>query len=309
MRTTNKILLLSLLAGLLTTGCNDKYICHDCQSGSTSVDVDYDWSITESQEDRDCDLVIIGEDGDSTTVSTSSNGSPLDLGPGIYVLYVHEQADNVQTDRHIIRVDTKENGNLHVPTPFSSGEGTITVVDGVANVSTVQMIRQTRELIVKIRVKASAAHLMPYESFEGELSGVTLSRDLFYGFPPQECSHREVAPSEYGILEKIYERDAESESEAYPMVFSSCDRLIGIGGSDIENLLSLKVNTETSEITFFTFDATKALETFHTLEEVSVPFLLVIDLDLLEDGVTGEIRGVIIDWIFGKETDLIANEK
>ncbi|MDL2277100.1 hypothetical protein LJC57_00755 [Parabacteroides sp. OttesenSCG-928-G07] len=290
--------------------CNEKDICHECHQANTGIMVKYDWSETDESEQNECDLIIIGNDGQPIETHTAHEGTELDLTEGQYVLYAFEDTEMVERDQNRITVHQKENGCLCEPIPFSAGEGILTVEEGKINVGVVKMIRQTRELIVKVRIGRRAAHLMPYESFTGELTGATISRDIFHGFAPQSCTHRELAVPEYGNIDMRYERNEKEESEAHPLVFTSHNCLIGVGGLDIPNHLSLTgPDAKSASHSFFTFDATKPLETFHTLEDVAEAFVIVIDLDLQEDGITGEIRGVIIDWIVGKETDLIANEK
>jgi len=305
------LLLFIPLIGILA-GCNDKDICHDChqQQSDTNILVEYDWSETDEREETECDLIVIGNDGEPIQIHTSREGCNLDLEEGQYVLFAFEETEMVEKNQNVITVQTKENGCLCEPLPFSAGEGILTVEEGKINIGVIKMIRQTRELVVKIRIRGNAAHLMPYETLEGELTGATISRDIYHGFAPQSCTHRELAVPEYGNIDMRYERDEESESDEHPIVFTSRNCLIGVGGLDIPNHLTL-MGTETKSLsqTFFTFDATEPLETFHTLDHVAEAFVVIIDVDLVEEGITGEIRGVIADWIVGEETDLIANEK
>lgn len=306
-----RILILFIpLIGILV-GCNDKDICHDCHKQTdTGILVEYDWSETDEREEKGCDLIVIGNDGQPIEIQTSREGCSLDLEEGEYVLFAFEETEMIERNKNVITVNKKENGCLCEPLPFSAGEGILTVEKGKINIGVIKMIRQTRELVVKVRIRSNTAHLMPYENLEGELTGATISRDIFHGFAPQSCTHRELADPEYGNIDMRYERDQESESDEYPIVFTSRSCLIGVGGLDIPNHLSLMgVETKSTFRSFFTFDATEPLETFHTLDHVAEAFVVIIDVDLVEEGITGEIRGVIADWIVGEETDLIANEK
>lgn len=303
-------LIISILL-LIILGCNDKYICHNCSSYNLNL-VGVDWSKTEKPDSNCSEIIVItGTDGQKITIGEDGGVDEFDieLEDGEYHVFLGDDVDNIDYDDNSVEVETDEDGFVHEPEPFSAGETTVVIKNNrITSTGKVVMVRETRELIVKIRIVSGMKHFSGITGFNCLFDGVTVSRDISQGFPPYKELDRPLKETVHGKLQMAFTREDLLNEKGEPSAYLARHRLLGID-SKCEKIMNFYYRednlSETTETVFHTLDVTNIIDDFHTHEDVSEPYVLI--LDLAEDAVTGNI--VIMDWMIGDINDLIATEK
>lgn len=296
---------------LIVAGCNDKYICHNCTAFHFNR-VGIDWRLTE-KPDESCPEIIEITYSDGRKFSLGEKGGVdefgVELEDGEYHVFLGDDVDHISYDDNSVTVDRNGDGTLCEPEAFSAGETMVEIKDNeMVTTNKVVMIRQTRELIVKLRILSGLTHFREISGFDCRFDGVTESRDIAHGFAPHQEIDRPMKATVQGSVEMAFTRDKQLSEEESVSVYLSRYRLIGIDETCQKTLAFSYREGDTpagEERCFFTLDATDMIPDFHTLEEVSEPYILL--LDIAEDAVTG--RWSVQDWMIGDETDLVATER
>jgi hypothetical protein len=280
---------LVLISTLLCVGCSEKQLCHDCFGSFIA----YDWQATQGPEgDMEHYLSIIDSDNRLQFHTTDNNGKAIWLPPGDYRVVVGQQADNITYDLNVVELARLPDGSVAQPPVFDAGEGNYRVAAGEDNHIYVPMIRQTRDLLVRVVILWGHEYLADMSDMAGILSGATASRDILGGFGPRPASFdRPLAPSVYGDLHLNFAQQLASRVEQLP-VYESANRLLGL--SDRELIVTVK-GSPTSQEELYRFDATEALSGFvPALRGCALLHRLPFALPLMRERHMGWCSGVVL---------------
>ena len=288
-------------------GCNDKYIYHDCGCvGQKKIDVD--WGYLDAPGNGTV-IIIIDKDGNQSTF-TEEEGSDsfyIDLDDGKYDIIVGGKEEGVTYDGNKVTTNQDEDGFVSEPPGFAAGETSVTIEDGrIVSGEKVIMVLQSREFVVKVRIISGMSHFRNINGFECLFDGATLSRDISYGFAPYSVD-RPLQGTVSGILKMEFAKDNQTISPEILASYTAGHRLLGID-PNVDKSFTLYYSTDVKNgesQEFYTLDATDMITDFHTLGNVSEPYVLIIELG--EDPISGGLS--IIDWKMGDTNDLIATEK
>jgi len=289
----------------LLTGCI-KEGEHKCDPPKGLLNLEkFDWSLTDTPDDGTrVKVIITDENGETKEITAGSDGTVIELEDGTYTAVAVEEVDGVDYEDNKVKVDVTDDGDIPEVPPFNVGQTTIVIKDGEINEGeTIYMIRQSRELVVLVRILSEYGFFTNIESLNGVLEGVTTSRDILMGFPPQPATGREMEKSTYASLNMTLAKNKEVTS---PITYTFRRQLLGIE-SGIDKSLTLTAtnfNGNEGEVVLSSFDVKEMLEGFHT-ENPDEPYVLILEME--EDASSGTIK--IKDWIIGDENDLIAEEQ
>ena len=304
MRNKGKIISIALFMALC--GCNNKDICHNEIHLQNESLIDYDWAIADSHDgSRGVILTITDENGNETKITTSEDGTVVELPDGNYLINAGEEVDHITYDKNEVKVEVDNSNHVTEPPPFNAGESTLVVSKGKTEGSTVPMIPQTRELVIIIHILSGTQYFKNIEQFPAILEGVTMTRDMLMGFPPTPSPGRELTTPTYGMLALDFTKHETEEGIGYSYI--SRHRLLGIGS---DNNKSLKINSLTEndpdpDSPLLTYSLTHIITDFHTYEPINEPYVLI--LELTGNDITGKFT--ISDWAIGDGHDLIAEEQ
>jgi len=308
MRTRN-LLIISILIFLLS-GCDDKHINHGYRY---RTDMGVNWDYTDKPADADIGTVIIITDSNGKqTILPGGNGIdnvPVDWEDGRYTVVVGDDVQNISYDDNKVVVDTNTDGSILEPPPFSAGESAVKIDKGsITEGDELIMHRQTRELVVKVRILSGLRHFRDIVSFKGVFDGVTVSRDLLYSFPPAGNPGRLLSEDVYGLLNMEFNQITDSSDQDVVYSYQARYRLMGIGPDNTKTITLSYRSKDLSDVmeeVFYVLDVTDMITDFHTLESVENPYVLIIDL--IEDPSTGEFS--IEEWKVADPNELIAEEQ
>ncbi len=248
---------------------------------------------------------ITDEDGKETQIITSEDGTVVELPDGSYLINAGEEVDNITYNKNEVKVEVDNNNHVAEPPPFNAGESVLTVSKGKSDGNTVPMIPQTRELVIIIHILSGTQYFENIEQFPAILEGVTVTRDMLMGFPPNPNPGRELATPTYGTLSLEFSKYETEDGIGFSYI--ARHRLVGIG-SDNDKYLeinSLTENDPNPDSPLLTYSLTDIITDFHTYEPINEPYVLI--LELTGNNMTGEFT--ISDWTIGDGHDLIAGEQ
>ena len=254
------------------------------------IKIEQRWIDSEPVRANDSTQLEIKFDGNSRSLNSGYEGRYVDLIPNIYDIIGFEPTHNVSINNNIVSVSVNSDGSAMEPGPFTAGE----ISAEVYSVAEDQLIilpmrRQTRELIVKVKITGDGLSLI--NGMTGSLSGIAISREVNSCFPPVDGKNRPSA-ARSGVISYSFQEDTDQW-------FVGSNTLLGIDGNSQQNL-SLNINFINGEATDISQDVTGGMTGFHT-QDIAKPWYIIIEINLGFD-----LQATITDWSAGPYSWLIA---
>ncbi|MCC8036108.1 MAG: FimB/Mfa2 family fimbrial subunit [Rikenellaceae bacterium] len=260
----------------------------DCETGIRLL---FDW-ITPAQPREGTSALNVDITGDNGDMSITSPipGRELDILPGLYRFTAWETATNVTIDGTVLTLSSAD-GTASQPQPFTAGTTTDTVenTDDYQQIH-VPMYQQTRDLVIRLQFIGDGISLIRTAS--GTVSGIALSREVVFGFPPVDGRIRPQSITDGSI--------GYTFTEGTDGWFTGSDTLLGIDG-DSDQIFEVTVGFDDDISTTESVDITSEMNGFHTVD-VDEPWVISITLSI---GASFEMS--IVDWYSGAESWLTAD--
>ncbi|MDL2231891.1 hypothetical protein LJB85_04075 [Porphyromonadaceae bacterium OttesenSCG-928-L07] len=302
-----KIGITSLILIVTFSGCNDKYISHQC-----AVGLNFDWTMSIHPGNKNkVEMTLFGPDGSCTHSTTDPDEIFLeDLPDGTYHVLVTENTEHITFDDYVVSVDVDPEGNVLEPsTPFSAGEKELVVQDMeiVGDDHTINMIQQSRILIVRFWIMNNNQKFASLDEFSAVLTNVTVKRDISMGFPPTAPAHSVVQASEYKDFNMSFTKTTPETGSGAFFAFESQQRLLGLDPAK-PHIFTFSYEGDLLS-PFLIFDPSQedsgALSDFHTLMNINDPYIFTIKITA--DVVNGAFT--IVGWdVESNEEEMTANE-
>ena len=282
-----------LIAATLS-GCSI-YNDPDIPECPVDVRIELQWIDTEPLSDTE-NVDVKAYNGSDLIINTTSDiyGTDVILAPDRYEVVGYEQSPNISISGHTISVATDGNSRMMPINKFSAGVGSGTVLPNRAHqVIYLPMREQVRELIIMVEFTGNLAQGVT--GIDGDLEGVTLSRDINDAFPTASGRQRPYAISR---TDEPYDFSREQRGNE-DIWFSGTRNLIGIDG-DSDQILNLEATLSDGQAINYPVDVTGMMTGFHT-ENVSDPWYIILKLNLDLDMLI-----TIEDWYGGTDSNMIA---
>ncbi|MCD7968928.1 MAG: FimB/Mfa2 family fimbrial subunit [Alistipes sp.] len=259
----------------------------DCEQ---SVMLLFDWIDPATPRDNTSALNV-KITGDNADISTTApvEGKELEIFPGEYRFTAWESATNVTIDGTVLTVASTD-GVATEPQDFTAG----TTTDRVINNDTYQeihvpMYQQTRDLIIRLQFTGDGVSLI--QSASGSVSGIALSRELTFGFPPVDGRIRPQAIT-HGSVAYTFTEGADSW-------WTGQRTLLGNAGDD-DQIFTVTVGLDEDQSVTEQVDFTSEFNGFHTVN-LGEPWVISIELQI-----SASLDLSIVDWYTGTESWLEA---
>lgn len=257
----------------------DKYDWDEC---NPRIFITFDWG-TGARPDNDelVNVLITGrENGDSTRMQIPPDGQEVRTHTQNYLFLGYTDPGNVTINGTTVSINPDAGGNYPEPDFFAGGFIEQEIIRSLSDqVVTIPMRRQTRPLIIRVILQGPAVGGL--STLTGEISGITMARNINYGFEPVDG--QPLHPAE--VTGSVAYHMATTDNSVY----SDQHNLLGIDGS-VDQILDLTVHFTSGRQKELSLNVTTQMTGFHT-EHVEEPWVLELTVNLIT-----EIEANIEDW-------------